>query len=305
MRIWAGVHSILALMVVCYVLGQFGSEVFVSEDRGPFQVAVRDLLPAWPNYFALAMGVAICVLFAHVLANRAGPFTWFQLTALFAGLLISFSRSGWLVCFASLLVMSVASGRLRRAMPVFVMLGLIAILVGTQIPGIRYQIQASLTPGTSQSVTLVRRVAFAVEALRIWWRDPMVGIGFARFDQYATLAELSRISAVGARGVETLGSVHNEYLSTLLKGGLITVVGFAAFLIGATRRLWRLARDRNVPEALRWLAITGLGITSVLLIGGLGAESFRTLSSSAAFWILVGGLSTAPVGAPAMEKSPS
>jgi O-antigen ligase len=87
------------------------------------------------------------------------------------------------------------------------------------------------------------------------------------------------------------GSVHNEYLTTLLKGGIVTLVTFLAVLVTAWRLLVARMRSELAGSAWQRWAVAGLGMMAALGVAGLGAESFRTISVSAPMWLLIGALS--------------
>jgi O-antigen ligase len=185
--------------------------------------------------------------------------------------------------------MTLASGRLRRSLPLLIGILVSVCLIGWWVPTVRYEIQATFTPGSSEQLSILQRLAFALEAIRVWREHPIVGIGFARFEDYADLARLSAGALLRSDYIP--GSVHNEYLSTLVKGGILSATTFFVFIFAVLRRHHRLARDRQIsPADGRW-GIVGLGMASSLLVGGLGGEAFRQISISAPFWILAGGLS--------------
>jgi O-antigen ligase len=127
----------------------------------------------------------------------------------------------------------------------------------------------------------------------------MFGIGFGRFEDHA---DRSRLAARGFADA-SVTSVHNEYLTTLLKGGLLVAVTFVMFLLAAVAIFRSAIRMRDSPEVRRY-GLVGLGITTVLAVAGLGAESFRAISVSGPFWLLVGAVSVLREIAPAQGAVP-
>jgi O-antigen ligase len=277
-------YVVLSIALLAYLLARFGAQIFVSTNRGPFQLAARALMPAWPNYYGVAAAVAITVVYGRLLTGMRGRWTIAQLSVLFVVLLATFSRGSLLACLVGMGVMTVVSGRLRRAMPLFVASILVLAMIASLLPGVRYQFVATFTPGTSQNIGVLERLAFAAEAIRLWKQHPLVGIGF---HQFVELAEVSRVTTLGGTGA-ALGSVHNEYITTLLKGGLLVMATFLALIAMALRRFRQLARSSD--QDLRRLGVVGLGMAAVLLVAGLTLESLRTVLISAPFWALLGGL---------------
>jgi len=284
---WATVYAVASTVVVGYLFVLFGADIFTSTNRGPFQSAARELFPTWPNYFGIVLGACVCVSYGRFLTGRGGgAWAWWRLIALLAALLATFSRSSWLACLAGLAVMTAASGRLRRALAPLIFAGGVAALAALQVPAVRYQLVATFTEGTSQRAGLLERLALIVEAYQLWRAHPMYGIGFARFEDHA---DRSRLASAGFADA-SVTSVHNEYLTTLLKGGLLVAVTFLMFVVAAVAMFRSAVKMRDSPEVRRW-GLVGLGITTVLLVAGLGAESFRAVSVSGPFWLLVGAIS--------------
>jgi O-antigen ligase len=285
MTAWAVIQSIVALGAAVYLLGEFGGELFVATSRAPFQAAVHEVLTAWPNSAGMAFAVSGCIAFGQLRAGAGGKW-WIIFPLLALGVLVTFSRNAWLSLIVGVTAMTLSGTRLIRSLP-FALLVVVAIVgMGSQIPAVRYQVEVTVTPGSSEQMSIIQRLAFAAEAVRIWRESPLVGIGFGRFEDYASLDRLSTASIVRADYVP--GSVHNEYLSTLLKGGVITLVPFLGVLILLLGIMRRAARSTD--ELRRW-GIAGTGMLATLTIGGMGGETFRQVPISAPLWLLAGGLS--------------
>ncbi len=285
---WATAYAVASAVVTTFLISRFGLELLTSTNRGTFQAAGRSLFITWPNYFGTAAAVAACVFYGRILTKRARLGSWIGLFVLLATIIMSFSRTSWVACAVALAVMTVTRGHLRRAVPVVALSALLVVVATMQLPVVRYQFFATLTAGSSQQLSVLERLTFGAEAIRLWWESPLFGIGFRRFDEFANVLQL--VSASGRPDV-TIGSVHNEYLSVLLKGGLLSGVAFLIFVVVAVNLLRRASRDDRQGLASGYLGIIGLGITTVLLVAGFATESFRTLSVSAPFWVLVGAVS--------------
>jgi O-antigen ligase len=281
---WAMTWAVVSAPLLVFIFVKFGGQIFVDTDRGPFQVAVRAIFPTWPNYYAVTVTIAIAVLYSRAINRRGTTSTWLALGILMLTLILTFSRTAWVAGMVSLLVMTVASGRARKASLVLIVSLCFLLLIASRVPAVRYQFIATFTSGTSQQKGLFERYAYMLEALRLWRESPLVGIGYFRFDQFADVARIAQVAGFNAI---SLGSVHNEYVTTLLKGGIIGFSGFIAFLVVATHIF---LRSIKIPDTRDW-AVVGLGITTILVLGGFAMESFRTLSVSAPYWLLVGAVS--------------
>jgi O-antigen ligase len=286
LRIWIWSYACVAAGIVAYLMLRFGTGLIASTDRGPFQLAIRAIFPTWPNYFGTALAVGICYPFARLLTGRSGPVVWVALPILLVTLLVTFSRTAIAVTGIALFVMAVAGGRARKMLPVALATVIILAGLAALLPAVGFQFAETLRPGSSQQLGVFERYAYAAEAVRLWRQHPLFGIGFGRFDEFAELPRI--IQRAGFEGV-TLGSVHNEYVTTLLKGGVLGALGFGLILvvsIGAFRRALR-----SVDLGVRVLGLSGIGIATVLGLAGFTAETFRTLSVAGPFWVLAGSVS--------------
>jgi O-antigen ligase len=289
LQAWLLIHVGLSLFALVYLVSNFGTLLFSESSRAPFQVAMNAVVPTWPNGAGLTLAASACLAFAPIRVRRGGFLAWAQFLALLMGVVLTFSRNAWLATVVGLAVMSIVGGFRLRTMGTLMIVGLFVLVVGWEIPGVRYQLQASFMPGSGQHNSLIERLAFGIEALRVWAQQPVVGIGFRRFEEFADLGRLLSGAAVSASYVP--GSVHNEYLTTLLKGGIVTLVTFLAVLVTAWRLLVARMRSELAGSAWQRWAVAGLGMMAALGVAGLGAESFRTISVSAPMWLLIGALS--------------
>ena len=77
---------------------------------------------------------------------------------------------------------------------------------------------------------------------------------------------------------------------TLLKGGFVVVAASLAFLWFVVIKMLAVVRNESHDPKLKMWAVIGLGTLAALAAAATAAESFRTLSSSAPFWILAGAI---------------
>lgn len=281
---WTLSYSLLSVAILIYLCATFGVEMFSSTDRGPFQSAIQSIVPTWPNYFGMAIVVAICIVHSHLILGSSSVVLKAQLVVLLIGLVITFSRGSYIACIVGITTISIAAGGKRRVILLALGGSVLALLTGFFVPAVRYQLIATFTPDTSQSLGVFERLAFAREALRVWMEQPTWGIGFFQFAKFVDPAEVY----FGLLYRADLGSVHNEFLTTLLKSGWVGMLSLAAIIIAAIRVCRRAVRSAE-PRA-RQLGLAGLGITAALLVGGFTLESLRTIGVSGIFWALVGAL---------------
>jgi O-antigen ligase len=215
-------------------------------------------------------------------------FLGLQFVILAMGTMVTYSRNAWLCTTIGLIAITFVNQPWRRSVLTAVAIAAVITLMVALVPPVRYQFVESFQPGSSQLNSIIERLAFAAEAARIWWQHPIVGIGFGRFEDVANLARLSAGAHVSSSYVP--GSTHDEYLTTLLKGGLLSGLSFLAFVVVSWRTFSRYAHTRTGTDTWRW-GSAGIGILTTLLAGAVGGDSFRLISVSGPFFILVGGLS--------------
>jgi O-antigen ligase len=282
---WVTYYALVSFFAAFYLIALFGSSLITSTSRTPFQVAMRDLIPSWPNYFGVAIAIAVCIVYGRIRSGASSLVSRLQLVALLIGLFLTFSRGSYLACIAGMFVMTFVGGsRLRAMLMLFV--GLIATFAAVIfIPTVNFLVMASFRPGTSQNLGLIERLAFQREALLLWWDHPMTGIGFRRF---ADFADMTLVYADGGQQASALGSVHNEYVTTLLKGGWLGAASLLVFLVLAFRVLKRTVRHEDLR--IRQFGIVGFGVAAVLLTACMATESLRSIAVSGVFWALMGAL---------------
>ena len=281
---WVISLSLVALLVVVYLTLSFGPQLFTTTDRAPFQVALRGFIPSWPNYFGVALSTAVCVGYGRLAAGARPPFLRTQLAVLMVGLIVTFSRGSYVACIAGVGAITLVTGSRSRTALYFMVGGTLMVLIGIFVPAVNYQFLATFESDTSQSLGVLERFAFAREALRVWLERPAFGIGFSRFADFVDPALVYSANEQQS----DLGSVHNEYVTTLLKGGWVVALALVLFLFAAFRLLRRVSRHPDLQ--IRQWGVAGIGVMANLCVAGLVLESLRTISVSAIFWVLVGAL---------------
>lgn len=240
-----------------------------------------------PNPYAGYLGLCLPVAFSLTLwawqRMRQRPLLLLgyggATAAIGIGLLVSWSRGGWLGAVGGVgIVLALYNWQTRLLSAFAAILALLTTLLGTLRPemvpasllqrlqdiptllGLRNLEEILQQPLTDENFALLERVAHWVVALRLWERTPWLGIGPGN---YAWLyPEIIQLDPYLVRWTEPLGHAHNIYLNVLAEGGL---VGLAAFLllwgiIGA----WVLWLYRSAP-AESWNRALILGVLGVLV----------------------------------------
>ncbi len=232
LRTWVVSYTILSLLATLYLAARFGGDLIASSNRTPFQLAMRALIPSWPNYFGTGIAIAVCIVYGRMLTGATGLVLRVTMCVLLIGLLLTFSRGSYIACVLGVITMTFVAGSKRRAVVMLVGATIAVGLLVWLVPAINYQFVATFRLGSSQNLGVIERIAFTREALLLWWDHPHTGIGFRRFADFAD--ESLVYSDIGMRASQ-LGSVHNEYVTTLLKGGWIVAVSLIIFLMLAFR----------------------------------------------------------------------
>lgn len=281
---WVAAYTIVSLMVLAYLVLTFGADIFTSTYRVPFQRAIRGFFPSWPNYFGLALVVALCIAYARLVAGSGTLLLKIQIGILLAALTLTFSRGAYVAFLLAVLVMTAVADRKRRT-PIFVGIFLALAALVAFVPAVGYQFVASFDLTVSQGLSIIERLAFARQGIVLWLENPIFGIGFL---QFASFVDVGSVYAALNQPASPLGSVHNEYVTMLVKAGTVGALGFIAFSVAAFSIIRRALRH---PEpSVRSCAMAGLGIAVALYSAGFVQESIRSIGVSAMFWVLIGAL---------------
>ena len=218
------------------------------------------LLPnSTPRFFGLKQlagltshpnGMGMIAAFALILElfGRRSRMSGIWFTVALVGLVLTQSRSGWLVALVGVLIWS--SGRLGRTKTI--LLAPTAGIIGWSLVGE----QISKTGLTG------REDVWAV-AWQVFLRYPVIGAG------PGGLREAVLSNGVGSFGAQA----HNQLLDTLAKTGLVGAVLLLSFFVRSLRRARHLARE-------------GSGLTLALL-AGLAARSLFESPIDGGFAVLL------------------
>jgi O-antigen ligase len=263
------------------ILGRFMRASGTFGQPNPYAGYLGLVLPVALSLALHAFGLALRPP-QRKMRQRWTPWLWAAYFAgatalLFAALLASWSRGGWLGAAVGMTVVIVT--RSRRAAflsAVAALLLLSAVLLGSLSPAqLPQPVAARLQevpaffgvgdplsqPVTDENFALIERLAHWVAAQRMFAAEPLLGVGPGN---YAAAYPAYRLP----RWEEPLGHAHNVYLNVLAESGLL---GFAAFVVlWATAIVYVLRRRAQVLSPLtRAMAIGVLGVLAHLAVHNL------------------------------------
>lgn len=194
-------------------------------------------------------------------------------SAAFAGVLLSFSRSAWLGAVAGLLVlMWLRRGNVKALVAAVV---LPALLFGVTLSG--FVVQRASASGTLEDDSLSQRVYLVQTTLLLWRQHPLVGIGPLQFRQ-------AEVDLYGPSFIPE--PAHNALLLVLAETGVVGLAGCGLVISGVVRRMLG-ARDWDtaaagvalIPPLMldHYLMTTSVGL--VLVAAALSGSSTATARS--------------------------
>ncbi len=195
---------------------------------------------------------------------------WALAVLIFAGIMLSFSRMGFIATLSSLLVMGIlvlgstqlswVNGSRRRR---WVGVGMVAALVlaGFVFLPPERLIQRFAEFVSTDGLTSEGRTDLWVEAIPLIRAYPLFGCGLGG---YETAFSRFKISGV----LVTDDFVHNDYLQLLAELGLLGFVIGAALAFSVVRMALRGAVKSSDPEA-RYFAVACLGALSTIVLHSL------------------------------------
>ena len=232
------------LVVPTYINDQFLG-IHSGRARGPFLEAGADGLALFTG------GVAATVLFAQVASRRVRVLLIAVIGLCLLGILLSETRQVWVGAAAGVVAATAVSPRLRRLLPVGVVIGaalLAAVYFSTPA------LQAQLKSRTGDQRSLWDRENSDAAALRMFEARPLVGFGWFEFP-----AEGVRFYHVaGKYPLTSVTQVHNVALSNAAELGAL---GVGAWLIAVViAMLSPLTRRRRGPPDLEMWRLGALAV---------------------------------------------
>jgi putative inorganic carbon (hco3(-)) transporter len=213
------------------------ARVLIFEEAGGTHVKrVSGLLPH-PNVFADYLTFVLPPLLTLILLGRrlVGSLLWVLFALLFCGALIALvltlSRAGWIAFGCSLMFIFAAGygfGIVHKGHLIA-----LAFFAATLIGGISLVFPAAIYRVIfSDSRSSDARTAMMDQAILIFERYPVLGVGLGNYNTVAQTAIPSSVAALtpGFRDSLLKGVVHNKYLLTLAETGPLGLILLLLFL---------------------------------------------------------------------------
>ncbi len=237
------VFNLVFLLVLFYATFIIG---YYAISRGSLMAAtvdIRGVLFLYPNHFGILL-VLVFWIRQYYLDKRS------RIVDLWIVMLIVVSLSR--TCMAVFLITCIANIMMNsslRRWNKLLMLGLILFLcMPIMLSAMSHKAES---PGSTLERTLYGRIDRWVAAADIIRQNVIIGTGF---DRTTTVVPVFQSSS--SDGLYLLGSMHNDYLDLLLKGGIVGLIAQLLVFVG----IFVLGRryDRSLIVILMTIALTGL-----------------------------------------------
>jgi probable O-glycosylation ligase (exosortase A-associated) len=237
-------------------------------------------LAANPNDLALMLNLIIPIAAAMMIATRSLMLRAVAALAMLlsvAGVIVTFSRAGFLTLAASGVMLLAVLMRRRSAGAAALLLG-VALVVPVLLPDAYFERLSTITNiQADETGSAQGRWADVIASAGIVAHNPIIGAGIGN----------DLLALNDYRGRDTYRSVHNAYLQYAVDLGVPGLILFAWLHImcfRGVRRLERLARD---DEALRPLGPLAAGI-QVSLVTFFVAAMFHPIAYQFYFFTIAG-----------------
>lgn len=253
-----------------------------------------------PNHYAGFLDLAIPLALALTLfATHAGVrlLAGMVTLALYANLLLSFSRGGWVaVSIASVLLLLLWLAlqlRARRWASLLAGLGLLALLAGGGWLGLERFAPQVMNQVTARYANLTRdltqlenfdRIIILRAGVQAIPDAPLLGVGPGNFISVITRHRPPSVDSMADDMMHRfVNYAHNDYLQVAIETGLFALVAYVGFWLWSLTAAWRAPAATRLPTALHAGLVAGL---LALLIHGL-VDGNLTVITSNAFWAYV------------------
>lgn len=262
-----------ALLGLYQFLTQTGPDAFILLGRFMRAYGAFGQPNPYAGYLGLVAPLSISLaLWAWSGRNRAGVSLRLVLPALAllisAGLLVSWSRGGWLAFVAAVAVVVLA--HTRRAAPLVLALAALAALAVLVLGGIDLLppsvagrladlreyvglVDIARSEVTDANFSVIERIAHWQAALGMWRDHLWLGVGTGNYAVAYAAYNLPR-------WYEPLGHAHNVYLNFAAEAGLL---GLLAYLWLWLASLWQAVRTAALDD--RFAAAVGAGVLGALV----------------------------------------
>ncbi|TAK22319.1 MAG: hypothetical protein EPO26_11500 [Chloroflexota bacterium] len=273
--VWMAVASILSIVA----LWQYTSSVsFWNPQLQEGATRRINATFADPNTFASFLNVAALFGVCLLATRRERPAPWsLGLGLSLAGLVVTYSRSGWLAFAIGVAVWGILFARGARALALFglFLIGAVAVLIA--VPSIGERL-ATLDSYDNLSV----RPWLIQAGLTIFGEHPIGGLGIGSF-QLAVATDYAWAYPFWWY----VTASHTSFVTTLAELGIVGMTITLLLLAAALYRAWGIACDKAQTPRTRGLARGALLGIVVLVIAG---QTIGALFEEPYIWMLLGAL---------------
>lgn len=186
-----------------------------------------------PNVAGAYLSISLIIL-SGFLVSKLSPQKIFAILSAVLAILLTYSKSAFLVLYFGLLL----SGRGARRLLALLSIGaIIAAAILTQI-------------STYQVASVAERLLLSQAALDIALKNPFFGVGSSNF-----ILELSKLNLFSLSETRLLQPVHNVFLLILAENGVIGLMLFITLLLVVTRKLQGRAKTAIFLGMLLYLSV--------------------------------------------------
>jgi O-antigen ligase len=199
-----------------------------------------------PNDLAAALNMLIplAVTLALMSSRRARPLYAVCALLLFGGVLVTFSRAGFITLAAASGVMLWKFGRGSRSSLALATLVAVVLLFSVFSDAYRSRLMTILEPNSDASGSAQERVDLLERGLDLSLRHPIIGVGMGNFHIYSIHEKVA----------------HNGYVETAAELGMIGLLAYLIIILAPLRGLAKIERERVKPGASADLDVKYLSI---------------------------------------------
>ena len=236
-----------------------------------------------PNVFATYLLVFLCLSIGMALMSESRGYRILYLctsSAAFIGLLVSFSRSGWVGFIASAVTLLILYPKFLRAT---VVLGIVTVLLLFLLPQEHVSgFSKRITPEMDDSMRA--RVGAYNSAWRMFTDHPLFGVGLGSFNERFLEYKVpqARFPKNYIRGSEKGMEAHSTYLQLLAETGAFGFMAFVCLILSVSVQLIRLL-SRKATGFYGGLII-GLNAS---FMGLVVQNAFNSQEYIKAFWVII------------------
>jgi len=188
-----------------------------------------------PNDLAAALNMLIPLAVALALMSAGGARLLYLVCALllFCGVMVTFSRAGFVTVAAVSGVMLWKFGRGNRSSVTIATLAASVLLFSVFSGAYRSRLMTIFDPNSDASGSAQQRTALLERGLDLSLRHPIVGLGMGNFHIYSIHEKVA----------------HNGYVETAAELGMIGLLAYLIIILAPLRGLAKIERERIKPGA--------------------------------------------------------